>query len=86
MYYDDHKIYPKKLEELEAGDSPYITKVPVDRISSKSYDYGTNQDNKFYILKAVLDDKSRGALKNDMDGKIFGIDCNDPAYCIDENY
>lgn len=57
--------------------------IPNDPIGSKSYTYGRNADGSSYVLQAILETEN-SVLKNDIDGFVYGVDCDDGsnAYCI----
>jgi type II secretory pathway pseudopilin PulG len=78
MYYDDYGKFPENLEELSPE---YMAAVPKDPKSKEAYGYVLIKDNKA-ILKAILDNKKSQTLKEDVDGNEFGINCDDPAYCL----
>ena len=49
---------------------------------SRTYEYGVSTDQQNYVLKATLEDSNNSALTDDVDGAINGLDCDDPAYCV----
>jgi prepilin-type N-terminal cleavage/methylation domain-containing protein len=60
-----------------------ISKLPNDPSSGQTYFYGT--DGPRYIVGAKFEDGNNPALNDDIDGTVFGVDCDDPVYCIDIN-
>jgi prepilin-type N-terminal cleavage/methylation domain-containing protein len=79
------------LTPLSSGG--YIATVPADPLGSSVYVYsyqGLNEDQSAcssgvcarYVLKAVLELSTNGALDNDIDGTVASIDCDDPAFCV----
>jgi type II secretory pathway pseudopilin PulG len=62
------------------GGSIGISKLPNDPSSGKTYFYGS--DGPAYVIGAELEDAGNPALKDDQDGTTFGVDCDDPVYCI----
>lgn len=64
----------------------YILAIPKDRLVTSghpNYQIAISSDRKSYILRAVLEDKKYPALGyNDIDGQVFGCDCDDPSYCV----
>ncbi|MDO8504902.1 MAG: type II secretion system protein GspG [Candidatus Liptonbacteria bacterium] len=46
------------------------------------YEYAPNPDKTDYVLGTVFDDATISLLKTDSDGIIYGVDCNDPVYCV----
>lgn len=51
-----------------------------------SYDYQSSPDLKNFVVKAIFEivdtTQMKSFLYDDGDGTIYGLDCNDPAYCI----
>lgn len=51
-----------------------------------------SNDGQQYVLAAILENMNgehrnlEALQKEDLDGIILGIDCNDPVYCIDKDY
>ncbi|OGZ99224.1 MAG: hypothetical protein A3D57_05580 [Candidatus Sungbacteria bacterium RIFCSPHIGHO2_02_FULL_46_12] len=78
--------YP--ISVLDSFLSPdFITRVPRERfeeIGHDIYQYGVSPDGSQVVLKAALD-KERPVLKSDLDGNVFGCNCDDPNYCIRVN-
>lgn len=80
-------------EDLEKGliTGP-LTQDPRQQETGYSYDYKNSPAQDNYVLKTILEcsDKSlcgdylnaQGGLQGDLDGTIFGVNCNDPSYCI----
>lgn len=84
-------LYPKQLEELAPVAMPQIPKDPL----GADYIYKVSTDRKFYVLAALLGDdeygnacytkvRSRmaGVFKQDIDGEVLGVQCDDPVYCL----
>ncbi len=63
-----------------------VSTIPNDPLhssdSNKTYEYGVSSDQQNYVLKAVLEDSNNPALTDDVDGTIYGLGCDDPAYCV----
>ncbi len=64
-----------------------ITQISQDPLGEEhSYAYASNPDDgsnpQSYVIAVILEDSSSQNLKNDLDGTIFGVDCNDPVYCV----
>lgn len=87
LYYAKYNSYPKtknpkqitlKSLLLETGITNKETSF--DPTSGRAYLYGS--DGSHYILSAILDDASNVALNSDEDGIKFGVDCDDPVYCV----
>ena len=80
-------------EDLEKGlTTGPLTQDPRQKEMGYSYDYKNSPTQDNYVLKTILEcsDKNlcgdylnaQGGLQGDSDGIIYGIDCNDPSYCI----
>ena len=93
LYFVKHENYPstQNWEEFEAAINLNLgaAVIPNDPIYPKrTYEYRAacvNNKCAGYALKALLDDCGSTALKQDTDGIVLGLDCNDPAYCTKEN-
>jgi len=60
-----------------------LTQIPQDPLApDSSYDYKDGNSQQNYVIAVTLEDGDNSSLKNDMDGSIFGINCDDPAYCV----
>ncbi len=57
-----------------------INQIPNDP-AGRDYFYGT--DGSGYVLGAILEDETNPNLRGDVDGTLYGRDCDDPAYCIE---
>lgn len=90
LYYDQHKQYPLTLIELEGevacGGARCMT-VPHDPCYQRKladpahdYEYGVSHNSDSYVLKAILRGPNNQALKNDIDGSVYGIWCGNPDY------
>ncbi len=80
MYHGEYKKYPDTLEELT--NKGILTNLPKDPILKEAYEYRPSSDKTSFMLKTILDNRSHNSLKDDIDGKRFGLDCDDPAYCV----
>lgn len=49
---------------------------------SPPYEYGISLDRQHYVLKTKLERLNSPILLNDLDGFIFGVDCDDSSYCV----
>ncbi len=81
LYNLKQQSYPADLLELiEAGIG--VKDIPKDPFSPKQeYQYAASEDGKGYILLAVLEDVSNEKLKEDLDGVMNGLNCDDrPSY------
>lgn len=61
-----------------------ISKLPNDPSSGSDQTYWYGSDGSSYVIGAKLEDTGTGnpALKDDEDGTIFNVDCDDPVYCV----
>ncbi len=91
LYYTKNQSYPV----LGGGDSwsgmtnsLVSAGIGVSSVSNdplypaKTYRYGVANDAQSYVLASTLEDSSNPALKDDADGTIYGVDCDDPSYCV----
>ncbi len=60
--------------------------IPQDSYSEegRSYLYGSDETGSNYVFGVRFDNPNtfKEAFNEDIDGLIFGIDCNDPVYCV----
>jgi len=56
-----------------------VTKIPSDP-GSGTYQYGS--DGKSYVLSATLEEEAASILGDDIDGTVFGVNCDGLVYCI----
>lgn len=96
LYYAKEGRYPsvssgssssrwQELTSILTGAGIGITQIPQDPMGeAHSYDYGVDSSSnpQSYVLSASLEDPNNSSLKNDIDGFVYGIDCNDPIYCV----
>ncbi|MFA5083924.1 MAG: prepilin-type N-terminal cleavage/methylation domain-containing protein [Candidatus Paceibacterota bacterium] len=63
-----------------------VSTIPNDPLhssdSSKTYEYGVSSDQQNYVLKSSLEDSNNPALTDDVDGTVYSLSCDDPAYCV----
>lgn len=64
------------------GSNIGISTVPNDPTSGRNYYYGTDGTGSGYVLGATLEDSSNASLSRDIDGTVYGVNCNDPVYCV----
>jgi len=65
------------LTQSELG----ISKIPNDPQSGKAYRYGSTNGST-YVLGATLENAGSSQLRDDVDGTVEGVDCEDPVYCV----
>ncbi len=63
------------------GSNIGISKVPTDPKSGGTYEYGSSSGST-YVLGATLENTNAPSLRDDIDGTVEGVDCNDPVYCV----
>ena len=83
IYFDYNGKYPDTLEELMQAQ--ILTQMPVDPKSSDLYFYKNiiNTDlDQSYVLSAQFENEDYPALNVDIDGVVFGHNCEDPIYCV----
>ncbi len=98
LYYDKCGYYPGRVDcGSSFGSAPKtwgdlgkiltdtkvgVSSLPKDPNPGATYLYGSaNGDD--YILGAKLDSASNPVLQGDVDGLKFGVNCNDPVYCVE---
>lgn len=69
------------LSAALTGSAIGISKVPNDPRAGNSYQYGSTTGSS-YVLAATLENLGSTQLRDDIDGTVEGIDCNDPVYCV----
>lgn len=91
LYYTKNNNYPavgggdswQGLKTSLTGAGIGVTTISNDPLSpGRTYQYGVSGDNQNYVLRADLEDTNNPALKDDTDGTTYGINCDDPAYCV----
>jgi prepilin-type N-terminal cleavage/methylation domain-containing protein len=91
LYYTKNQRYPALgggESWLSLTSSLINAGIGVSNISNdplypdKTYRFGVASDGQSYVLAASLEDSSNPALKDDADGSIYSIDCDDPTYCV----
>ena len=81
LYFTAKGLYPQSLFEIEGE---FLPIVPRDPVSGSLYDYAVSANRTGYALGAHLEDPDSSFLNTDVgdvDGMIYGVDCNDPVYC-----
>ena len=92
LYYTKNNAYPAisgadswtSLKASLTGAGIGVRTIANDPLSpNRSYEYGIASDNQGYVLKTVLEvPDNNPALADDVDGSLYGLDCDDPAYCV----
>jgi len=57
-------------------------KLPNDPIPNRNYFYGVGKSDGFRFVVGATLEKDSNKLRNDIDGMVYGVDCNDPVYCV----
>ena len=79
LYYLKFQVYPIELGELEKAGIG-LRSVPKDPRGS-DYTYAASDDHQYYVLMATFQDYANYHLKDDIDGLVNGINCDDrPSY------
>ena len=66
------------------GSNIGVNRMPSDPSGGKTYFYGANAAGSSYVIGAILEDANNSALRSgdDADGFLYGVNCDDPMYCI----
>jgi general secretion pathway protein G len=90
LYYTKNGAYPTSiswegLTTAIVGGGIGVKSIPKDPSPARTYRYGS--DGTSYVLGAELEDANNPNLKEDVDGLLFGVSCDDasapPVYCIE---
>lgn len=75
--------FPVAGSPLTCSGTTYITAMPADPSDSLGYTYAVDNDSnpQKYVLATKLE-TANSALNSDRDGTVYGIDCEDPVYCL----
>ena len=88
LYYVKSNNYPAvnnwdSLRTALIGAGIGVTAVPNDPLDpSQTYYYGYSDDTQGYVMGATLENENDPALKDDVDGLVYGVDCAHPVYCV----
>ncbi len=58
-----------------------IRQVPNDPTTGRTYLFATDGTGTSYVIGATLEDDQNPALREDIDGSVYGVGCDDPVYC-----
>ncbi len=74
--------FPAPGTSLACAGTNYITGMPTDP-SGEGYIYAVDNDSnpQKYVIASVLETLN-SALNADKDGTLYGVDCEDPVYCL----
>lgn len=75
--------FPSAGEPMACAGTTYISGMPSDP-SGGSYTYGVDNDSnpQKYVVATKLENITHAALGTDKDGTAYGVDCEDPVYCL----
>ena len=93
LYYTKFQQYPGSglnswdtMTQAIVNGGVGVNTVSNDPLSpAKNYVYGVSPDQQQYVLMASLEEASHPALKDDVDGSVFGVNCEDSPtgnYCV----
>jgi len=90
IYYTKNRAYPNvstwsDLQTTLINAGVGVTAIPNDPLSGNKYDYGIDKsDFQSYVLGARFSTSDHSSLKEqtEVDGNVFGVDCEDPVFCI----
>ncbi len=94
IYFNANSSYPTQSDwtaletELVSADIG-VKRLPRDPLSPRyEYEYVVDgSDLLHYVLKATLESADNSALREDVDGTLYGLDCGSPSddrfYCIE---
>lgn len=85
LYHLQFHSYPADLDEL-VGATAGLPAVPDDPLApGRHYQYAVSEDRQNYVLLATLEDGVSPKLKNDTDGMVYNLNCDDRPdynYCL----
>jgi hypothetical protein len=58
------------------------SRFPNDSIPGRNYFYGVGAPDDLRFVVGATFERDNNKLRNDVDGIIYGVDCNDPVYCV----
>jgi len=64
------------------GSSLGVSRIPNDPSAGKTYYYGSDGTGTTYVIGATMEDVNNSVLKDDIDGSVLGVSCDDPIYCV----
>lgn len=91
LFYTRNVAYPtvsgtnswQSLSTALTGAGIGVTSVSNDPLSpTQTYEYGVSADRQSYVLSAQFEDAGNPALNDDPDGVVYGVNCDDPKYCV----
>ncbi|MDP3800007.1 MAG: type II secretion system protein [bacterium] len=74
--------FPAVAAPMTCSGTTYITNMPADS-SGNNYTYAVDNDSnpQKYVIASILETLN-SALNTDRDGTVYGVDCEDPVYCL----
>ncbi len=90
IYYSNGRQYPNvstwsALQTAITTANIGVTSVPNDPLPGETYYYGVDStDFQSYVLGAKFSTVDHSSLKEitEIDGTVFGVNCDDPVFCI----
>ncbi|MBI2633943.1 MAG: type II secretion system protein [Parcubacteria group bacterium] len=95
IYFDKNRQYPvtnsgspsgrwNEMGSIVLSAGIGVSSLPKDPLNRSPYEYDYKDGNSSlnYVMKATLENSDHPSLRDDIDGTVYGIDCTDPAYCI----
>lgn len=91
LYYTQNNLYPDPSQTIDwDGFKTTLINagIGVNALGSDPspanppYQYGSSPDFQNYVLAATLEDPNNPALTSDVNGDVFGINCDTPVYCV----
>jgi prepilin-type N-terminal cleavage/methylation domain-containing protein len=92
LYYTKNNAYPNvntwsELTNKLITEGIGVTTVSNDPLAGQTYAYGIpGSPYQNYVLQATLEDSNNPALKDDVDGTVYGVNCGtqgaETDYCV----
>jgi prepilin-type N-terminal cleavage/methylation domain-containing protein len=76
--------YPGVGMALTCGSTTLINAMPADPSTGNAYSYAVDNSSnpQKYVLAATIEQDTNPALDSDVDGTVYGINCDGLVYCI----
>lgn len=74
--------FPPAGSPLTCGGTTYVSNMPADPLGG-NYTYAVDNESnpQKYVVAAKLE-TANTSLNADKDGTVYGVDCEDPIYCL----
>lgn len=90
IYFNKNNTYPRQtdwnsLESALINANIGVKKLPRDPLNRDPfiYQYRVSSDGLHYVLGVTLENSDNSALRDDVDGNVYNLNCADPVYCIE---